>query len=780
MDRRSFIKLTAVTASSAALASCGNPENELIRFVPDENIVPGVAVWKPSVCPLCASGCGLTVRVMDADADVVRGGQAGRVRINAAKKLEGSPAHPVNQGGLCPRGQSAIQVTYHPDRITQPLKRAGERGDGRYEAISWDDAIAEVVSRLDALEGTASRHRLAFLKRPTYSHRTVLIEEFLARYGAPKPVTYELFDNDVLRRANAFSFGREQLPTFDLPNARYVLGFGADFLGTWNSPVSQGRGYGVMRQGRPGIRGMFVQVESRMSQTGANADEWVPVRPGTEGVLALGLANVIIAGKLRPADAGGRAGSLIEGWSAGLAAYTPDQVEKLTGVAARRVERLARELAEMRPSVAIIGGSPLAQTNGLFNALAVNALNALMGSVEQPGGMFFTPQIDIARTFRLPPSRAERASAFAEATADRPASLDRAAGVGGKPEDRQLERIAAEILSGADSSPQVLLVDSANPVFTTPRAWRVREAFQKIPYIASFGSFLDETSSLADLILPDHSFLESWAESVPESGAMVAVVGAAPPVMQPLHQTRATGDVLLQIGRGLRRPLDLPWQTFDEMLAATFAALPAPSAGSDAWTDAQGKGGWWGTLPTGLVTPARVVTSGTPTMTFVEPQFDGDAQQFPFHFLPYASSAFLDGSLSHLPWLQEMPDPLTSAMWSSWVEINPTTAERLGIVQGDVVEVTSAHGTVRTAAVVSPGIAPDVVAMPVGQGHRAFTRYASGRGENPIELLASISETATGALAWAATRVRVSRIGGPDGRLVLFAGGLREHQERRR
>jgi menaquinone reductase, molybdopterin-binding-like subunit len=699
IDRRSFIKLTAVTATSAALASCGNPENELIRFVPDEDIVPGVAVWKPSVCPLCASGCGLTVRVMEADAEVVRGGQAGRVRINAAKKLEGSPAHPVNHGGLCPRG-----------------------------------------------------HRLAFLKRPTSSHRTVLIEQFLARYGAPRPVTYELFDNDVLRRANAFSFGREQLPTFDLPNARYVLGFGADFLGTWNSPVSQGRGYGAMRQGRPGIRGTFVQVESRMSQTGANADEWVPVRPGTEGVLALGLANVIMAAKLRPAEAGGRAGSLIEGWSTGLVAYTPEQVEKLTGVAARRVDRLARELAERRPSVAIIGGSPLAHTNGLFNALAVNALNALMGSVEQPGGMFFTPQIDLARTFRLPPSRPER----------------------------HLERLAADILSDTDASPHVLLVDGANPVFATPRAWRVREAFQKIPYIASFGSFLDETSGLADLILPDHSFLESWAESVPESGAMVAVVGAAPPVMQPLHQTRATGDVLLAIGRGLRRPLELPWQAFDELLAATFAALPAPSADTDAWTEAQEKGGWWGTLPAGLVTPAPAVTAGTPPATFVEPQFDGDTQQFPFHFLPYASSAFLDGSLSHLPWLQEMPDPLTSAMWSSWVEINPTTAEGLGIGQGDVVEVTSAHGTVRTAAVVSPGIAPDVVAMPVGQGHRTFTRYASGRGENPIELLASISETATGALAWAATRVRVSRIGGPDGRLVLFAGGLREHEERGR
>ena len=146
MDRRSFIKLTAITGTSATLASCGNLENELIRFIPAEDIVPGVAVWKPGVCTLCPAGCGLTVRVMDADADVVRDGQAGVVRIAAAKKLEGTPDHPVNHGGLCPRGQAAIQITYHPDRITQPLRRAGERGEGRYEAVSWEDALAEIVS----------------------------------------------------------------------------------------------------------------------------------------------------------------------------------------------------------------------------------------------------------------------------------------------------------------------------------------------------------------------------------------------------------------------------------------------------------------------------------------------------------------------------------------------------------------------------------------------------------------------------------------------------------
>jgi anaerobic selenocysteine-containing dehydrogenase len=119
-------------------------------------------------------------------------------------------------------------------------------------------------------------------------------------------------------------------------------------------------------------------------------------------------------------------------------------------------------------------------------------------------------------------------------------------------------------------------------------------------------------------------------------------------------------------------------------------------------------------------------------------------------------------------------------MWSSWIEINPATAGRLGIAQGDVVEVSSTQGALRSAAVLSPGIAPDVVAMPLGQGHRTFTRYASGRGENPMELVAALAESATGALAWAATRVRVSRVSGPDGRLVLFAGGMREERERNR
>jgi anaerobic selenocysteine-containing dehydrogenase len=750
MDRRSFIKLTAISGTSAALASCGSPENTLIRFVPDEDIVPGQAVWKPSVCPSCASGCGLTVRVMDAEADVVRGGQAGIVQILAAKKLEGSPDHPINRGALCARGQAAIQATYHPDRITQPLKRDGDRGSGRYAAISWDEAIKELVSRLDALANAGTQKQLACLTN-SRGHRAGLLDLFLSRFGAPGAVNYQLFDDEVLRRANALSFGRDQLPTYDLANARHVIAFGADFLGTWNSPVANALGYGHMRQGRSGIRGSFVQVESRMSQTGANADEWVPTRPGTEGVLALGLAHVIMAANTRPAAAAGRAGALIEGWSAGLSDYTPEQVEKITGVTARRVERLATEFANRRPAVAIIGGAPLAHTNGLFSAVAVNALNALVGNVGESGGLAFTPQIRIDRP-RAPGFRLTPDPSTALAASDLPYI----------------------------GEAQLLLIDGGNPIFNALPVWKLGETLARLPYIVSLGSFLDETSILSDLILPDHSFLESFAEAAPESGSLIAVASVAAPVMKPLHDTRATPDVLLEVSRQLARPLDLPWQTFEEMLTATFAELPGASADSDAWTDAQEKGGWWGTPPASIAAPQTPIAPSPSALTWEEPTFDGDAQQYPMYLLPYVSSAFLDGSLAHLPWLQELPDPMTSAMWSSWVEINPATAMKLGIGDGDVVDVESTRGSVRMAAVLTPGIAPDMVAIPAGQGHRSFTRYASGRGVNPVDVLSPINVDRVGTVAWAATRVKVARVSGPDGRLVLFAGGSREHLERGR
>jgi anaerobic selenocysteine-containing dehydrogenase len=750
MERRDFIKISALSGVMATLEGCRSAEKQLIRFVPEEELVPGIATLKPSVCTLCSAGCGLQVRVMQGEAEVVRRGQQGLIKMGLAKKLEGNPQHPVNQGKLCARGQAGLQVLYHPDRITHPIKRTGARGSGEFQEITWDQAIKELTAHLSALQTSSATNSLAFLARPQHGQRRELIERFLKAFGAPAAVWYQPFDEAVLRQANLLSFGHAAMPTFELGRADYVISFGADFLGAWNSAVAQSIGYGEMRQGRPGRRAKFVQVESRMSQTGANTDEWIPCRPGTEGALALSIAHVILSEKLAPQAAGSRAGSLIAGWSAGLPDFTPEAVERQTGVSAGVIKRLAHELMQSGSAAAMIGGAPLAHTNGLFNALAVNALESLVDTGRDQGPILgFTPAIQPA---------ASAQSSLAS-----------------------LNAFAQSALSGPHA-PQVLLLNEANPIFSAPPGLRIREALAKIPTIVSFGSFIDETSAQADLILPDHAPLESWLDSTPESGSMQTVVNLSPPAVLPLHDTRSMPDVLLGVAHQLGGEIAkaLPAATFDVMLRAAYVPLRTRAGSVDAKTDddfwdaAQTQGGWWSTPSTTHNPDHSEAAAGkhAPVSTAV-PEFAGAAGDFPFYFLPYPSQSFGDGSLAHLPWLQELPDVLTSAMWSSWVEIHPQTGERLGIRQGDLVEIASPQGSIRAPAVLSPGIAPDMVAMPVGQGHENFTRFASGRGANPLSILAPLAEHETGSLAWAATRVKLTRAGGPEqAKLVLFAGGM--------
>ena len=263
-----------------------------------------------------------------------------------------------------------------------------------------------------------------------------MIERFLKAYGAPPPVWYQPFDEAVLRQANLLSFGHAALPTFDLARADYVISFGADFLGTWNSPVAQSIGYGEMRQGRPGRRAKFVQVESRMSQTGANADEWIPCRPGTEGALALGIAHVILSEKLAPQ--GARIARrlahrrMVRG-PARLRAGSGREADRSASAAV--IKRLAHELAQSGSAAAIIGGAPLAHTNGLFNALAVNALESLVDTGTAQPILGFMPQLPLAS----PQRRCRPACSFG----------------------------ALNALSG-QRTPQLLLLYDANPVFSAP------------------------------------------------------------------------------------------------------------------------------------------------------------------------------------------------------------------------------------------------------------------------------------------------------------------------
>lgn len=157
-------------------------------------------------------------------------------------------------------------------------------------------------------------------------------------------------------------------------------------------------------------------------------------------------------------------------------------------------------------------------------------------------------------------------------------------------------------------------------------------------------------------------------------------------------------------------------------------------------------------------------------------EFIGDPRQFPFHLIPYPSLALADGRGANLPWLQEMPDPMTTGCWNTWVELNPATAQSLGVSDNDVVKVISPQGELEAAVVVYPGIRPDAVAIPVGQGHRDYGRFAQGRGRNALSLVAP-GPTSGLSLPWGTTRVRIERTGRKQelARLESLDGAGREN-----
>jgi anaerobic selenocysteine-containing dehydrogenase len=709
MKRRTFLQLSGMTAASALLAGCQSGNEKLIPYLvpPDEGVTPGLATYYASACRFCPAGCGILVRVAE-----------GR-----AKKIEGNPAHPVNRGKLCARGQAVLQELYHPDRIQQPLRRNGPRGSRKFTKISWQEGLELLTVQLKALQQDKTTDRLALVTPQLRGTLAELTTGFMAAFGSANHLSYELLGLDWLRTASSQSFGQPSLPFYDLSEARYLLSFGADFVESHLSPVHYGYAFGQLRQARDTVRGHFTYVGGRMSLTGASADRWLPTRPGSEGALALGLARLILADGLYDGKSLAAAGLKPNELLRRLEEYDLPRVAEQTGLTQQAIVEVAREFATTRPALAMAGETVAFQTNGPEAVRAVQLLNLLVGNLNQAGGIFPDGNSLTGAT-----------NSFTELLA----LVDK----------MRVGRIQLALIHG-------------DPVHAIPPATGFQEALARVPFVVSFSSLLDDTALQADLILPDHSALESWGDVLPVAGSRQAVIGLMQPVVTPLYDTRQFADVLLatadKLGGGVAAAL--PYPSYLELLQKTMQKRVGRKKGEDfegQWVEllrqgglfppkpAQGKGYRW--LP------------GSPLPLPGQPRFAGDAQRFPLHLLVYPSTAFYDGRGAPLPWLQQLPDPMTTVVWDSWVEINPKTAAQLGIKFGDLVEVASSQGTLRLPAVIFPGIRPDLVAIPLGQGHLGGGRYAQGRGANPLALLATTFAGKGPQPAWHATRVQVTRV----------------------
>ncbi|RME51136.1 MAG: 4Fe-4S ferredoxin, partial [Caldilineae bacterium] len=305
-----------------------------------------------------------------------------------------------------------------------------------------------------------------------------------------------------------------------------------------------------------------------------------------------------------------------------------------------------------------------------------------------------------------------------------------------------------------------LFVLGANPVYELPAALGFAEALKNVSLVATFATLPTETTALSDIVLPAHTYLETWGYQLLQPGAAQLVVSAQQPVVRPQLDSRDPADVLLALadklgGKAAKR---LPWPnlvTFIQTRLTSLQLLEGNIASTDTatfWASWLQHGGWWSQET--LWQPSQPVATSE-ALTVSPPQFEGDESGYPFHLLPVSTINLADGRHAALPWLQETPDPMTTASWDTWVELNPETARKLGIQANDVVKVSSPAGEIEAIAYLYPGIRPDVVAMPLGQGHTELGRWAAGRGANPWAILSPRLSDETGELAWAATRVNL-------------------------
>jgi anaerobic selenocysteine-containing dehydrogenase len=401
-------------------------------------------------------------------------------------------------------------------------------------------------------------------------------------------------------------------------------------------------------------------------------------------------------------------------------------------VRADLLDHLAEVFAKADRPLAIPGGAALAQGTGLDVAAAVLSLNALVGGLGKPGGVYLSP---------TPPLSAE---------ARGPASL------------RELEAFIQRMNSG---KVKVLFIHGTNPVFEVPASLGFEEALAQVPQVISFATFPDETALQADYVFPDHHGLESWGYQKVATGTSVPVLSGSQPVVVPMYNTKSTADVLLaaaalprgtaggDLAAALAFPDELAYieSKLAELLTDSTGFFTAPEINTFT-AYFQQNGGWWSTQEGR--TPPSSAGALDPELNPGSPAFDGDGD---FYFVPFVSP-ILGEAGANKPWLQEVPDPTTTVMWNTWLEMNPESADRLGIQDQDVVRVVSPAGSVEATVYKYPGIRPDTVAMPFGQGHAALGRFAAGRGANPTDLLGT-RVNAAGDLAFASMKVRVEKTG---------------------
>jgi anaerobic selenocysteine-containing dehydrogenase/Fe-S-cluster-containing dehydrogenase component len=606
-------------------------------------------------------------------------GVVARVREGRVIKLEGNPKDPISQGALCARGQASLQGLYNPDRLAHPFVRGD---DGRLRRVSWDVATRALIGHLSTA-AKAGKDRIAYLGRPQGPTLDKIVGQWLSAWNSSQAVFYEPLANAAAQQAAQECLGRADAPVYHLERAEALISFGADFVETWESPVELARQYAAFRtpkerRGKLTI-GHAAYVGPRMNLTAAKCDDWVAVKPGHEAAIAMSVLFVLVRqGWISP-----NSGFDIATLKSFVAGYDPETVSQQTGVPAETIVRIGQIFGQAEGAVALAG------TEDKETHVAAYLLNAVTGNLGKTVSF-----LDGAPQSPLSPQ----------------ADMDKL--------------IAAMNQKQID----VLVISGANPAYAMSPATKFNEALHAVPLVVWCGLVPDETADRAQMLLPVHHPLEAWRDSAPRAG----ISGLGQPVMQPVFESRDLGDLMLESARAAGIDAKtLPGQSMAEAVNASFQALQKqlgdPNKPADFFAQALRDGGVFAIAKEAEVRFDPAVFQNVPKPPSAGP--DLALTVYPHIFL-------YDGRGADKSWLQEIPEPVDQIVWDTWAEIHPDTARALGIAADEVVELKTDQGSVAVAALISERVRSGVIAMPLGQGHRSYGRYAKGRGVNAFAILA--------------------------------------------
>ena len=544
VSRRNFLRLGAIaaTTSVAGVSALQAAKTPKLRGGVDFSPKSGAKRTPvPTACWQCVTRCPAI----------------GFVENGRLVKMEPQPNSIRTEGTMCPKGHAGVNQIYDPDRILHPMKRAGKRGEGKWKRISWDQALGELAGRLKKIRDDGHPEKFAFHYGRMKSSSSKLVKIFLNNYGTGTVGNHTSICEGGKWTAQELTWG-SHYDNWDMDNTRYVLNFGSNVLEahTNHIPIAHRLLWAMAERG---VR--MVTFDVRLSNTAAKSNEWVPVKPGTDLAVVLAMSNVVMGEGLYAGageaflkfcrvteDTDATVGDKIAALKAHLAPYTPEWAEKISGVGAAKIRQVAREFATTKPAVLISYRGAVAHYNGNDTERAIQMLASITGNIDNPGGRCKA----VGASWKYPKGTKPKAKA------KKLKILDGFKGAAAVPTHHMSHNVLKMIKDGKAGRPEVYLWYCYTPVYANGEVQEnidILKDEKLIPYTVCVSPFYDESAALADLILPDATYLERWDTEDMVSPRQIAEYAIRQPVVKPLGEVRDFGDVCIDLAERMDIPL---------------------------------------------------------------------------------------------------------------------------------------------------------------------------------------------------------------------------------